>query len=148
MKCHLCHWSRDTTQKKPILQDSTPLRVTIPEVTQDDTPSVGSIGHPFSCNIACKYYFKKHGCKDGRLCERCHLCRWSRCCEKANANGEGKFKNRSAPECTQKMHDGTELRVDGIPATKLPSPRCAEILSSNIKREMPMYIRIHGATSF
>lgn len=42
--------------------------------------SVGSIGHPFSCaGEGCKYNGKSKGCKDGRLCIRCHLCEWRRC---------------------------------------------------------------------
>jgi len=41
--------------------------------------SVGSIGHPYSCGIACKYARKQKGCKDGNLCVCCHLCIWRRC---------------------------------------------------------------------
>jgi len=41
-------------------------------------PSVGSIGHPNFCSQACKYNGKLTGCKDGRLCVRCHLCAWQR----------------------------------------------------------------------
>jgi len=40
--------------------------------------SVGSMGHPHSCGPACKYALKSKGCKDGRLCSHCHLCRWMR----------------------------------------------------------------------
>lgn len=41
-------------------------------------PSRGSIGHPHSCNAACKYAGKQRGCKDGRNCDHCHLCCWRR----------------------------------------------------------------------
>jgi len=41
-------------------------------------PSVGSIGHPHSCGMACKYVNKQKGCKDGKLCVCCHLCIWRR----------------------------------------------------------------------
>jgi len=44
----------------------------------DAPPSVGSIGHPHACGQACKYNHKGKGCKDGRWCVRCHLCRWRR----------------------------------------------------------------------
>jgi len=44
----------------------------------DEPPSVGSIGHPHSCGPACKYSSKGRGCKDGRVCLRCHLCQWRR----------------------------------------------------------------------
>mmetsp|Transcript_42147 Transcript_42147/g.111316 ORF Transcript_42147/g.111316 Transcript_42147/m.111316 type:complete len:628 (-) Transcript_42147:339-2222(-) len=52
-----------------------------PAVEEDpyaQVPSVGSINHPTGCGNPCKYYFKRTGCKDGRLCLRCHLCRWHR----------------------------------------------------------------------
>uniref|UniRef100_A0A7S4S731 C3H1-type domain-containing protein n=1 Tax=Alexandrium monilatum TaxID=311494 RepID=A0A7S4S731_9DINO len=41
-------------------------------------PTVGSIGHPFSCGQGCKFAKKPRGCKDGGLCDRCHLCVWRR----------------------------------------------------------------------
>eukprot|EP00931_Biecheleriopsis_adriatica_P001234 TRINITY_DN10151_c0_g1_i1.p1 TRINITY_DN10151_c0_g1~~TRINITY_DN10151_c0_g1_i1.p1 ORF type:complete len:290 (+),score=50.29 TRINITY_DN10151_c0_g1_i1:82-951(+) len=41
-------------------------------------PTVGSFGHPFACAPPCKYNCKPRGCKDGRFCDRCHLCRWNR----------------------------------------------------------------------
>jgi len=40
--------------------------------------SRGSIGHPHLCASACKYAWKKRGCKDGINCDRCHLCEWKR----------------------------------------------------------------------
>lgn len=45
----------------------------------NDSLSVGSIGHPHSCAQACKYNCKTKGCKDGRFCVRCHICQWRRC---------------------------------------------------------------------
>ncbi|CAK0801050.1 unnamed protein product, partial [Prorocentrum cordatum] len=41
-------------------------------------PSVGSIGHPRSCGRPCKYAGKPKSCKVGYLCDRCHLCHWTR----------------------------------------------------------------------
>jgi len=49
-----------------------------PPLFGEDVPTVGSIGHPFSCSSACKYHSKPKGCKDGRCCVRCHLCSWRR----------------------------------------------------------------------
>ncbi|CAE7267053.1 unnamed protein product [Symbiodinium sp. CCMP2592] len=46
--------------------------------SEGDYPSIGSIGHPFSCGAPCKYNSKPKGCKDGLLCDHCHLCRWKR----------------------------------------------------------------------
>lgn len=40
-------------------------------------PSLGSVGHPHSCALACKYAKKSRGCKDGADCSRCHLCKWN-----------------------------------------------------------------------
>ncbi|CAE7252411.1 unnamed protein product [Symbiodinium natans] len=40
--------------------------------------NLGSLGHPFSCGPACKYVLKPRGCKDGGMCDHCHLCRWIR----------------------------------------------------------------------
>jgi len=48
------------------------------EQLPEDIPSLGSMGHPFTCKLACKYHGKKSGCKDGATCNRCHLCHWSR----------------------------------------------------------------------
>jgi hypothetical protein len=39
-----------------------------------NVPSVGSIGHPHTCAIACKYFRKAWGCKRGSSCHHCHLC--------------------------------------------------------------------------
>jgi len=41
-------------------------------------PSVGSTGHPHTCNLGCKFYGRVSGCKDGRKCLRCHVCPWQR----------------------------------------------------------------------
>ncbi|CAK0884673.1 unnamed protein product [Prorocentrum cordatum] len=43
-----------------------------------DCPSLGSIGHPLSCQWPCKYARKLKGCKQGPACDRCHLCCWTR----------------------------------------------------------------------
>ncbi|CAE8613012.1 unnamed protein product, partial [Polarella glacialis] len=40
--------------------------------------SRGSIGHPFTCAEACKYAKKSRVCKDGAVCDHCHLCDWKR----------------------------------------------------------------------
>jgi len=51
--------------------------------------SRGSVGHPHSCQEACKYVVKKRGCKDGAMCSRCHLCEWKR-----NSAAQGQVKAR------------------------------------------------------
>jgi len=52
-----------------------------PERAQSWWPSVGSTGHPLCCGLPCKY-FRKKGCKDGPQCKRCHLCIFTKSCEK------------------------------------------------------------------
>jgi len=37
-------------------------------------PSLGSVGHPDTCQKSCKYFWKTRGCKDGASCSHCHLC--------------------------------------------------------------------------
>ncbi|CAK0894405.1 unnamed protein product [Prorocentrum cordatum] len=40
--------------------------------------SVGSVGHPYACEAACKFVRKSRGCKLGADCSRCHACVWNR----------------------------------------------------------------------
>mmetsp|Transcript_64079 Transcript_64079/g.152821 ORF Transcript_64079/g.152821 Transcript_64079/m.152821 type:complete len:303 (+) Transcript_64079:173-1081(+) len=40
--------------------------------------SMGSLGHPHRCGVACKYKNRKGGCRNGRQCSSCHICQWSR----------------------------------------------------------------------
>eukprot|EP00930_Biecheleria_cincta_P068800 TRINITY_DN5662_c0_g1_i1.p2 TRINITY_DN5662_c0_g1~~TRINITY_DN5662_c0_g1_i1.p2 ORF type:complete len:175 (-),score=23.10 TRINITY_DN5662_c0_g1_i1:81-605(-) len=46
--------------------------------TFHDVISLGSVGHPYSCNLPCKYANRAKGCKDGHACDHCHLCKWIR----------------------------------------------------------------------
>mmetsp|Transcript_64242 Transcript_64242/g.199303 ORF Transcript_64242/g.199303 Transcript_64242/m.199303 type:complete len:294 (+) Transcript_64242:114-995(+) len=56
------------------------LGAAVADVQEDDVPvpSVGSAGHPFCCGFPCKYARKPRGCKEGKSCERCHLCHFTR----------------------------------------------------------------------
>lgn len=69
-------------------------------------PSVGSIGHPQSCAVGCKYQHKPAGCKDGKLCSRCHLCRWSR--------SSVTRKTKPASDASKAKAAGTPLLLAGI----------------------------------
>ena len=40
--------------------------------------SIGSVGHPENCAIACRYRRRKGGCRLGTSCPQCHLCFWQR----------------------------------------------------------------------
>jgi len=48
------------------------------DASAEACPSVGSIGHPYTCGIPCKYTRKQKGCKDGKFCVCCHMCIWRR----------------------------------------------------------------------
>mmetsp|Transcript_79334 Transcript_79334/g.233059 ORF Transcript_79334/g.233059 Transcript_79334/m.233059 type:complete len:500 (-) Transcript_79334:40-1539(-) len=50
--------------------------------------SVGSAGHPRSCNAPCKYARRKGGCREGAQCWKCHICRWSRKRDGNNEQGD------------------------------------------------------------
>ncbi|CAE7255269.1 unnamed protein product [Symbiodinium natans] len=64
--------------------------------SEGEYPSVGSIGHPVSCKPPCKYNSKPKGCKDGLLCDHCHLCRWKRHGGAGGAGAGG--AGRSSPD--------------------------------------------------
>lgn len=52
-----------------------------PATLQNETmpaPSLGSVGHPHTCALGCKYNSRAKGCKDGPTCKWCHLCHWRR----------------------------------------------------------------------
>eukprot|EP00434_Breviolum_minutum_P010039 symbB.v1.2.008855.t1/scaffold553.1/size187910/16 len=100
--CHYCKWQRkpkeEANNSTPVTAPAgehleamlanippppglTPMEPTSEMQTQqskDLLSSLGSLGHPYSCGLACKYVGKAKGCKDGTLCPNCHLCRWSR----------------------------------------------------------------------
>mmetsp|Transcript_77247 Transcript_77247/g.121564 ORF Transcript_77247/g.121564 Transcript_77247/m.121564 type:complete len:347 (-) Transcript_77247:55-1095(-) len=101
--CHYCKWQRrpkdevSTPNPPPVVASQvsqsleamaippppglTPMEPEETHTTQESIDllsSVGSLGHPYSCGLACKYVGKAKGCKDGTLCPNCHLCRWSR----------------------------------------------------------------------
>lgn len=90
--CHYCKWQRRPKEESesPTLEGLDSMLVNIPPPPgltpmqpmeakpQENLSSLGSLGHPYSCGLACKYVGKAKGCKDGTLCPNCHLCRWSR----------------------------------------------------------------------
>merc|ERR1712176_921243 len=83
-----------------------PLKVTVREnmstlhsaQVMDCLPSIGSLGHPVSCSLVCKYSRKPKGCKDGRLCSRCHICRWKRPEKKDDVSQSHSAKTILRPE--------------------------------------------------
>eukprot|EP00927_Polykrikos_kofoidii_P051019 TRINITY_DN44836_c0_g1_i1.p1 TRINITY_DN44836_c0_g1~~TRINITY_DN44836_c0_g1_i1.p1 ORF type:complete len:550 (+),score=46.51 TRINITY_DN44836_c0_g1_i1:38-1687(+) len=44
--------------------------------------SIGTLGHPTSCALPCKFFSSNRGCKEESNCNRCHLCPWRRNCSR------------------------------------------------------------------
>jgi len=77
--CHFCRPNKAQTLSMPRAAAAT----NTPSHTKPIL-SVGSLGHPHSCAAACKHNGRKAGCRDGQLCNRCHMCSWTRATDKAN----------------------------------------------------------------
>lgn len=64
--------------------------------------SKGSVGHPVSCKPPCKYQWKarrknRGECKDGALCDHCHLCDWKQEPKRWKRNApKGKSQTKTA----------------------------------------------------
>jgi hypothetical protein len=99
--CHLCSrhhlskWRRPKSgaKQKPAIVYVQPISHGPPEMrdamvdTQElefisahtgAAKSLGSSGHPYRCAPACRYVWRKGGCKNGEKCYCCHLCHWVR----------------------------------------------------------------------
>lgn len=105
-ECHQCRWRRNPPGAQPAGGNSAtnasnnnapkpgamlattklanmPPMPELPQVASNGNgapayPSVGSIGHPNLCGLACKFHWRSTGCKDGYACMRCHFCTWRR----------------------------------------------------------------------
>ena len=56
-----------------------PTEASAPAGSSGEGPlSIGSVGHPENCAIACRYRRRKGGCRLGTSCPQCHLCFWQR----------------------------------------------------------------------
>lgn len=62
-------------------------------------PSVGSKGHPYFCGQVCKFAWRKKGCKDGKNCTHCHICRYTRKAARAQKQVQDEL-NKCLPSCT------------------------------------------------
>lgn len=49
-----------------------------PGLTEVQSPSRGSFGHPLYCGAPCKYAGRTKGCREKHQCLSCHVCKWSR----------------------------------------------------------------------
>jgi len=68
--CHLCFWHRAGEQQAENQIEGLCLVA--------DYASVGTVGHPETCQEPCKYVRRKGGCRDGANCPNCHACQWRR----------------------------------------------------------------------
>ncbi|CAE7546460.1 unnamed protein product [Symbiodinium natans] len=77
-KCHECFWSRVPAGLRE-KEDPKPAESVETVQVQEAQPfSAGSVGHPYTCANACKYVWRKRGCRDGANCPNCHYCKWQR----------------------------------------------------------------------
>eukprot|EP00439_Symbiodinium_sp_Y106_P069759 s278_g12.t1 len=71
-QCTKCHECGEKEEPKPVESvETVPAQETQPF-------SCGSVGHPYTCAKACKYVWRKRGCRDGANCPNCHYCKWQR----------------------------------------------------------------------
>lgn len=52
---------------------------TVPSPVVSEALSCGTLGHPHSCAVPCKFFATRRGCKDGMACSHCHACHWRSC---------------------------------------------------------------------
>mmetsp|Transcript_67154 Transcript_67154/g.160175 ORF Transcript_67154/g.160175 Transcript_67154/m.160175 type:complete len:380 (-) Transcript_67154:133-1272(-) len=118
-KCHECFWSRvpaggeKEEEPKPVESVET-----VPVETQPF--SCGSVGHPYTCAKACKYVWRKRGCRDGANCPNCHYCKWQR--KPKDEEEEEEEKEESTQ--TSKTSQSSVALFEGIPpppGLELPS---------------------------
>lgn len=152
--CHICQWSRRPPEEKPIVERSSLRCIPVPkEDSEECSPcSVGSIGHPHSCAAACKYHSKPAGCKDGKLCTRCHLCRWNRASARedklltSGKNNQGEDKGLPPPTIlADAAPRDYSNQTSGMlpPGLPLPSPQRLQAQASLLRTvvpDSPMYI--------
>jgi hypothetical protein len=71
--------SEDSLQLQEAGVDTKDLEISssLIEVSGNES-SIGSLGHPTRCGPACRYTWRKSGCKNGQGCLCCHVCTWSR----------------------------------------------------------------------
>merc|ERR1719436_2337408 len=48
-------------------------------VVPSEALSCGTVGHPHTCAVPCKFFATRRGCKDGMACSHCHACHWRSC---------------------------------------------------------------------
>jgi len=84
-------------------------KLPVKEVTAEDAPSKGSIGHPYCCAAPCKYIKKARGCKDGVDCDRCHLCVF-RCIKPGKKATEDSLQNSSTVDGSPPLETCTQVR--------------------------------------
>eukprot|EP00971_Amphidinium_carterae_P291445 5785972-Amphidinium_carterae.1 len=85
-------------EKAPLVRPGFTSSATAHLQDQSKPLSIGSEGHPVSCLMPCKYYWKPRGCKDGLNCKRCHICPWQPQLGRAVPKPIGKEVEKTASE--------------------------------------------------
>jgi len=77
--CRRRHFCSPEASPQHVPMQGPPQAGTVaPTAGAQESLSIGSMGHPYTCALGCKYFTKRGQCKDGDHCTRCHLCHWSR----------------------------------------------------------------------
>lgn len=106
--------------------------VAVPDGTGDAPASAGSVGHPNSCGLPCKYFWKPRGCKDAAKCKRCHLCRWQPVLGRNAAAPKKDGESSSSQQAKAKAKDSVVTVVSAVTALSgLPKNARDERLTAN-----------------
>lgn len=65
-----------TRRQKPgkLPREAPSMDKSVPRGVPPSQLSYGCLGHPRNCSVACKFFRTVRGCKDGMMCDFCHLC--------------------------------------------------------------------------
>lgn len=93
--------------------------------------SMGTANHPHGCAAACKYVWRKQGCKEGASCQRCHLCHYTRANDRrfkeVQATGVTDFAEEAIPQAVR--YNIPSARRAVTPRRREPSGSCSSTTS-------------------
>lgn len=75
--------------------------------------SCGTVGHPDSCAVPCKFFATRRGCKDGMACSHCHACQWRSCLRRTH--GRSPRRERRSAELSPSSAEAA-IHPLGFPA--------------------------------
>lgn len=99
------HWPQDDAQQVVASRSSSSAGLS----------SLGSAGHPYFCNMPCKYVRRSKGCRLQQQCPCCHLCHWTR------KNNGIRGYDRFVVDCETQMWNQRPTDATAAPLTLLAS---------------------------